>query len=317
LKSWLPLFLALFLASCATSQQAPVIERGTAVKKSAPAKTAKPATPEKDWRPDTYTVKKGDTLYSIGLEFGFDYKEIAQRNNIQPPYVIRVGQQLKLNEPKAVATTPTGQDVSEAVTAPLRTEPVVAAKTLDEPPLLTEPKAIKEAYSEQAMAAPSKAPEPVKSAAKPVEPVKTESARAEASAEKSAVPATDDEGLEWSWPASGKILAGFNDGASGKGIDIAGTQGQAVLAAAPGKVVYSGSGLRGYGKLVIIKHNKTYLSAYAHNSQILVKEGQEVVKGQKVAEMGNSDTDRVKLHFEIRKLGKPVDPTRYLPSSPS
>ena len=96
-------------------------------------------------------------------------------------------------------------------------------------------------------------------------------------------------------------------------IDIAGEQGQAVLAAASGKVVYSGTGLRGYGKLIIIKHNKTYLSAYAHNSQLLVKEGQAIAKGQKIAEMGNSDTDHVKLHFEIRKLGRPVDPAKYLP----
>jgi lipoprotein NlpD len=319
LKGWFPLFLVLVLAGCATSQQAPVIERGPAAKKSAPAKTAKPATPEKDWRPDTYTVKKGDTLYSIGLEFGFDYKEIAQRNNIQPPYVIRVGQQLKLNESTAAAPAPAMQEGGEAVTVPLRTEPAITEKSLDEPPLLTEPKALKEPYSEQAMAvaAPPVAPQPPKPASRPAEPAKAENAKTDSPAEKTAAPATDDEGLEWSWPASGKILAGFNDAASSKGIDIAGAQGQAVLAAAPGKVVYSGSGLRGYGKLVIIKHNKTYLSAYAHNSQILVKEGQEVAKGQKIAEMGNSDTDRIKLHFEIRKLGKPVDPTRYLPSSPS
>jgi lipoprotein NlpD len=98
-------------------------------------------------------------------------------------------------------------------------------------------------------------------------------------------------------------------------LDIAGRQGEPVIASAPGRVVYSGSGLRGYGKLVIIKHNKTYLSAYAHNKDILVKEGQSVIKGQKIAEIGNTDSDVPKLHFEIRKLGKPVDPAKYLPPS--
>jgi lipoprotein NlpD len=113
-------------------------------------------------------------------------------------------------------------------------------------------------------------------------------------------------------PATGKVIGEFSESAN-KGINIAGKLGQAVVASAAGKVVYSGSGLRGYGKLVIIKHNKTYLSAYAHNDQILVKEGQSVTKGQKIAEMGNTDADQVKLHFEIRKFGKPVDPSRYLP----
>jgi lipoprotein NlpD len=129
---------------------------------------------------------------------------------------------------------------------------------------------------------------------------------------KNITPADDDE-LDWSWPVNGKVLAGFGDNQNAKGMDIAGKIGQPVKAAAPGKVVYSGSGLRGYGKLIIIKHNKTFLSAYAHNNQIMVKEGQVVAKGYKIAEMGDSDTDQAKLHFEIRQLGKPVDPLKYLP----
>ena len=123
----------------------------------------------------------------------------------------------------------------------------------------------------------------------------------------------EDETLEWSLPAQGKLVAGFSESANNKGIDIAGKLGQPITASAPGKVVYSGSGLRGYGKLVIIKHNKTYLSAYAHNDQVLVKEGQSVTRGQKIAEMGNTDADQVKLHFEVRRFGKPVDPAKYLP----
>jgi lipoprotein NlpD len=122
-----------------------------------------------------------------------------------------------------------------------------------------------------------------------------------------------EEAMEWGMPTSGKVVAEFSESANRKGVDIVGKKGQAVVASASGKVVYSGSGLRGYGKLVIIKHNKTYLSAYAHNDQVLVKEGQNVSKGQKIAEMGNSDAEQVKLHFEIRKLGKPVDPAKYLP----
>ena len=118
--------------------------------------------------------------------------------------------------------------------------------------------------------------------------------------------------MAWIWPASGKTVGTYGESGN-KGVDIAGKTGDPVLAAADGKVVYSGTGLRGYGKLVILKHNATYLSAYAHNQTILVKEGQSVTKGQKIAEMGNSDTDQVKLHFEVRRQGKPVDPLKYLP----
>jgi len=309
--------IAALLAGCATGQQAPVIERAPNAK-PATAKATK-AVAEKDWRPENYTVKKGDTLYSIGLEFGFDYKEIALWNSIQPPYIIHIGRQLKLKEPKTQAVA---KDPGEPVATPLKTEPVVAAKALDEPPLFSEPKATKEPYSEQAMkaAAPAAAKPPVKPVEKPAEVAKPETRKPEATKpetapEKPATTAGDDEAVEWSWPVNGKVLTGFNDAASAKGIDIGGNQGQPVLASAAGKVVYSGSSLRGYGKLVIIKHNKTYLSAYAHNNQILVKEGQEVTKGQKIAEMGSTDTDRVKLHFEIRKLGKPVDPAKFLPAN--
>ena len=119
--------------------------------------------------------------------------------------------------------------------------------------------------------------------------------------------------LDWAWPAKGKVIAGFSETANLKGIDIAGTAGAAGHRQRRGPVVYAGTGLRGYGKLIIIKHNDTYLSAYAHNREILVKEGQQVMRGQKIAEMGNTDADQVKLHFEIRRQGKPVDPAKYLP----
>jgi lipoprotein NlpD len=124
-----------------------------------------------------------------------------------------------------------------------------------------------------------------------------------------------DDGMVFSWPHGGQVITGFDE-TKNKGLDFAGKAGDPVLAAADGKVVYAGSGLRGYGNLVILKHNNTYLTAYAHNQTLLVKEEQAVVKGQRIAEMGNSDADRVKLHFEIRKQGKPVDPSKYLPSRP-
>lgn len=322
LAHWLCILL---LAGCAASQKAPVIERApqTKTQTQPPAKKT-PTTLEKDWRPDTYVVKKGDTLYGIGLEYGYDYKEIAQWNNIQPPYRIYVGQTLKLKEPKAIPSTDAASATTPTVTvAPLKSEPQPVPKPVDEPPLLTEPKAVKEPYTEQAMTAPppttaaEQPPKPVEpmpkaEPPKPAEPPKTEVPPAE----KPAPTVVSDEAVDWGWPAQGKVITGFSEANGSKGLDIAGTLGQPVVAAASGKVVYSGTGLRGYGKLVIVKHNKTYLSAYAHNNQILVKEGQEVAKGQKIAEMGNTDSDRVKLHFEIRRLGKPVDPAKLLPEKP-
>jgi lipoprotein NlpD len=275
---------------------------------------------EGDWRPQTYTVQKGDTLYGIALEHGFDYKEVAEWNGIEAPYTIRVGQQLKL--------APAGQQAAVVVT-PLKTASMAEIRPADQDTLLkTQPKAVKQPYSPQGDSDPLRAKARVESyadqAEKPVlakaETVQAKPAPTEEKAppeKKESVQGDDDEPIEWSWPATGKMVAGFNEASSAKGVDIGGKNGQPVLAAAPGKVVYSGSGLRGYGKLVIIKHNKTYLSAYAHNRQILVKEGQSVTKGQKIAEMGDSDADQVKLHFEIRRLGKPVDPMKYLPSDKS
>ncbi|MDP2247358.1 MAG: peptidoglycan DD-metalloendopeptidase family protein, partial [Nitrosomonadales bacterium] len=329
----LSLFCTL-LIGCASNQQAPVIDR-------MPGKPAAKAA-EKDWRPDLYTVKRGDTLYSIGLEHGYDYREIAQTNNISPPYVIHVGQQLRLKprtaEPSAVTTAPVDNAVTESsgvVITPLdlggstvdssaidagstTTDTIV---TSSEPPLINEPRALREPYSEQALnapivqakATPTTEPTTVPTVAEtPIsataEPNKTEIIAPSATATSA--------GITWSWPTTGKVLTGFNDAGSAKGIDIGGTTGQAITAAAPGKVIYSGSDLRGYGKLVIVKHNADFLSVYAHNSKILVKEGDQVARGQKIAEMGNTDTDKTKLHFEIRRQGKSVDPATYLPANP-
>lgn len=293
---------AAVLAGCSSSgHRAPVLEHGAAEKKSIapPVTTAtkKTAPREKDWRPQAYVVQKGDTLYSIAFNHGLDYHEIADLNGIQNPGMIKVGQEIRLFQDNIVTVI---KPVPE-------TKPVVM-----EAPIKSLPKAAKLPYSEQAVAELEKVqetphkPEPV--AVAKVEP------KPEPKPDSVTNSAGEDEEdmLEWSMPATGKVIGEFSESAN-KGINIAGKLGQAVVASAAGKVVYSGSGLRGYGKLVIIKHNKTYLSAYAHNDQILVKEGQSVTKGQKIAEMGNTDADQVKLHFEIRKFGKPVDPGKYLP----
>jgi lipoprotein NlpD len=187
--------------------------------------------------------------------------------------------------------------------------PLIESKmAAGEVPLKSEPKALKLAYADPVPAA-----KPTAATPPPAVPAVAEKMPGKLPEEKKDAVSDDDDKVDWGWPTQGKVVGEFNDGAgSAKGLDIAGKSGQVVNAAAAGKVVYSGSGLRGYGKLIIIKHNKTYLSAYAHNSQVLVKEGQSVAKGQKIAEMGDSDADRVKLHFEIRRFGKPVDPMKYL-----
>jgi len=307
---------ALALAGCTSRPvHAPVVDR-------APPAAARPAAPAAaDARPETYTVKRGDTLFSIALDQGHDYKELAAWNNLDKPNLIRPGQQLRLRPPPGAQEAPV--TVSPVTSAgrvearPLGAQGAPRAESAARPPVAqdavkSEPQARKLPYSPENVALLQRGESAPKPAAAP-EPVPAP-APAPAPAGKTDADIDDEDKVEWGWPARGTILAGFSE-ASNKGLDIAGKPGDPVIAAAPGRVVYSGSGLRGYGKLVIIKHNKTYLSAYAHNKDILVKEGQSVVKGQKIAEIGNTDTDAPKLHFEIRKLGKPVDPARYLPAS--
>ena len=286
---------------CMTSRQpAPVSDRTPVAAKPAPA----PAVREPDLRPEFYTVRKGETLYTIALDHGLDYKDLAEWNGLDNPNVIRVGQQLRLRAP-----------LSTVVATPLKTAPKVEGRPVgaSAPPgagneaVKSQPKAVKVPYSEQAFAQLSAPPQ-----AKP--PAPTVAKIDTRPDEKPGASEDDDEKIDWGWPAAGKVLSTFNENTNLKGIGIAGKLGQAVSASAPGKVLYSGDGIRGYGKLVIIKHNKVYLSVYAHNSQLLVKEGQTVVKGQKIADMGASDSDQVKLHFEIRRFGKPIDPLKLLPT---
>jgi len=302
----------LALTACTkTVTRAPVIERmpGSTASSSSSVKVPKAA----DWRPQSYTVQKGDTLYSIALEHGYDYKDIAGWNAIQAPYTIRVGQVLRLSSFQSEGTTP------------LKAAPTLEAKPLAATEVIrkTEPKALKQVYSDQALAQFNKesakpviaiAPKPEVSSKPEISKVAPPKVAPVPESAKNGAATEDEDNVDWGWPATGKILANFNDGGNAKGLDIGGSLGQPVNAAAAGKVVHIGSTLRGYGKLIIIKHNKSYFSVYAHNNQILVREGQTVVKGQRVAEMGSTDADRVELHFEIRHLGKPVDPLKYLPN---
>lgn len=336
--------LLILLSACESNPPAPVIDRlPQASKPKSPTTTPSTAansaskpnnagkTAGKDWRPDTYIVKKGDTLFSIGLEYGLEYKEIAAANNISDPYPILIGQKLNLAGVKAKSDTADNtasiQDTPEdgVVITPIVTDSaIVETKTTQSPaaeskpslsavsPILNEPKSIREPYSLAALnsVAPAKPTESKVAATTQATPTKPAENKPNDTKPADTKP-TDDEAMTWQWPTQGKITAGFNE-ATNKGIDIAGTMGQAINASSAGKVIYSGSDLRGYGKLVIVKHNKTYLSVYAHNSKILTKEGQFVTAGQKIAEMGNTDSNTVKLHFEIRRLGKSVDPARYL-----
>jgi lipoprotein NlpD len=296
----------LILAACASNTSAPVVDRGSSSRETPVSRpsTAVPVNGEGRF----YTVKKGDTLYSISLEHGQDYREVAAWNNLENPNRIHVGQQLRVSPPEGEGPV--------AVTKPvvLDSRPVEAKRNgANTDTFKQEPKGGKVAYSDEALAR-MREPNPAeKPADKPVE--KTEEKPAPAEPSKTPPPAGDD-AVDWAWPSSGKSIGGFAEGGAGanKGIDIAGKVGDPVYAAAAGKVVYVGSGLRGYGNLVIVRHNGSYLSAYAHNSKILVKETQTVAKGQKIAEIGSSDADQAKLHFEIRRLGKPVDPLNYLPA---
>lgn len=222
-----------------------------------------------------YQVQRGDTLYSIAFRFGWDWKALAARNGIVAPYLIRVGQIIRFD----------GQQAA----------PAVMAKA----PVVTPPPSSRSSAPVPVRPTPVQTPAPVQ--AKPA-PVAT------------SAPSMQRSASGWIWPSSGAVIGRFSsNGSLNKGIDIAGELGQPVSAASDGSVVYAGSGLRGYGELVIIKHSDTYVSAYGHNRRLLVQEGQQVKAGQKIAEMGSTGTDRVKLHFEIRRQGKPVDPLQYLP----
>lgn len=299
---------AMLVVACASRPtSAPVVDRGTGS-----ASRPQAAVPG-----GTHVVQRGETLYSIALEHGVDYRELARWNGLGDGTHIRVGQALRLSPPgttQAGATPPKGVEVGSAplagggVEARPLDQGALAAQGQGDGSTKTAPKALRLPYSKENVAmlsarggAPATAPAAAPSAA---QPTPTASAPTGAAAAQGA--------LDFVWPAKGKLLNGFSE-PNNKGVDIAGNLGDPVVAAAPGRVMYTGTGIRGYGKLIVIKHDDGYNSVYAHNRAILVKEGQSVARGQRIAEIGATDSDRPKLHFEIRKSGKPVDPMKYLP----
>lgn len=299
----------LLLAGCFSQPPVAAVDRSsTAQSRSAPQPTG----------PGYYTVKRGDTLYRIAQEHGVDYRDVAAWNGLTNPSAIKEGQSLRVAPPAQPETS------GAVVANPVAIGGGIESRTLDQPSASTavqaalppavpadngklkrEPRVGKEPYSDEAYARFNQSAAPAGNAAA-ASPSRPEAPQAAA-----ATPVSPDD-VPWQWPAPGKVIGGYSESGN-KGLDLVGKAGDPVLAAGDGKVVYAGSGLRGYGELVIVKHNATFLSAYAHNRKILVKEGQAVSRGQKIAEMGSTDADMVKLHFEIRKNGKPVDPAAYLP----
>lgn len=300
------ILLAGLLTACSTTpNSAPVSERRIGGKDAASA--TKTAVDDRTH----YTVKKGDTLYRIALDFGQSYSEIVTWNNLANPNDIKVGQVLRVAPPDAAPVRNGGaQTGAVAISSGIEARPL-AAPAGNMAVNKTGPYGEKRPYSDATLAELQK-PDGAGVAAPPPKAAAPAPAPADKVETPAAAGAAEEEAVSWMWPAEGKVVGTFDDGK--KGIDIAGKSGQPVLAAAAGKVMYAGSGIRGYGNLVIVKHTSTLLSAYAHNKSILVKEGQNVSKGQKIAEMGDSDSDTVKLHFEIRQQGKPVDPSKFLPS---
>jgi lipoprotein NlpD len=303
--------LALLLAGCASRRSAPVVERAIEPP-PAVVEAPKPVEPPPPVEKPVvrHTVKRGETLVGIALQYGLDYRELAAWNFIVNVNAIREGQVLVVSRP---ANAPV--EAVAPVATPLSSgAPIIEARPLSNTPLAkVEPRGEKVPFSERALAQLSsppggEAPAPP-TPAQP--PAATPAPAAPPAAAENESGGTDAETLDWMWPVKGKVLAPFSE--SSKGVDIGGKKGAPVLAAASGRVVYAGAGLRGYGKLVIIKHNNLWLSAYAHNENILVKEAQDVRRGQKIAEMGATDADQVKLHFEVRRQGKPVDPAKVLP----
>lgn len=247
-----------------------------------------------------HIVRKGDTLYSIAFDAGLDYRAVARWNGIKPPYVISPGRKLRLRPPPGYKPpTRTAASGSRAGTA--TTQPSASAST----------RASSTSSASASSPASGTTPGSAQSPASSSPPAST------ASRQPAPPPRSTTSGAveSWLWPARGAIIRGFSQDSANPGIDIAGEEGDPVKSAAGGRVVYSGDGLRGYGQLIIVKHNETFLSAYAHNRKLLVREGDQVRRGQPIAEMGSTGTNRVMLHFEIRKQGTAVDPLQYLPNT--
>jgi len=295
---------ALTLGACTTPVTAPVTDRPISQESAPVAGQAESGVVGGPARQEFHVVEKGDTLNRIAQRFGYTWQEVAAWNNMTDPNQLAVGQRIRVAPPGGGAVTvtpitPSGPSIGSTPTSSPEAGPP-AAPSAQAPSVKRTPVGGVQVYSDEAWKAANEA--------RPATPPQPSAPEAPESATSS-----PDLSAPWIWPTNGKVLSNFADGKT-KGIDIAGKPGDDVLASSAGRVVYAGAGLRGYGKLVIIKHNADFLSAYAHNQTLLVKEGQSVTKGQKIAELGDTDADRPKLHFEIRRRGKPVDPLKYLPN---
>ena len=291
-----PVLLAgvLMLSACSSSSvYSPVDERSISGRHSVKIVSSQYRSGQN--RPDQYKVRRGDTLYSIAFRYGLDFRQLARANGISDRYEIYPGQTLVLKE------TPPAP--SQQATPASKPAPPVVAATTTKPAM---PATVKRpAPATQTKASPEPSASSTRKVSKPPTPPLVVKKPPAVAANRT---------LAWRWPVSGRVIQGFsNKGAVNKGINFAGKKGDPVFAAEAGKVVYAGSGLLGYGNLVIIHHNEKFLSAYAHNSRILVKENDKVKTGDKIAEIGNSGAARTMLHFEIRRDGQPVDPMKYLP----
>ncbi len=286
----------LILAGCASpGRRAPVEDQGRPAGGSSASSVSAPKVlpgAENAGKPGYYTVKPGDTLIRIALESGQNWRDIANWNSLENPNLIEVGQVVRVVPPASEATP--GVVVKPLGTPRVEPRPTTAATPGADP---RTPSGARPATPASGTSAASAGATPA-----PVAPAPTQPSEAR-----------EGEEPNWGWPAAGPVLASFEEGRN-KGLTIGGKVGDPVVAAADGRVVYAGSGLRGYGNLVIVKHSADYLTAYAHNQALLVKEDQAVKRGQKIAEMGSTDAERVQLHFEIRKKGKPLDPARQLPA---
>lgn len=286
----------LLLSACSSNPPAPVssvnskygnVERGS-------------------FRGSYYQVKKGDTLYFIAYVTGRDVKEIIAHNRLSAPYTIYPGQTLQLWKPKYKAPS-----YGHAAPVVVAKTPSKSTSTKAKPAPKPKPKPKSTAPAKK-----TQAPVAQKTANKKVDQGRTKEYSQNTKSNKVVTKnaSSTNKVDRWIWPTQGRLIAGFSNSENGnKGLDIAGQRGQAVKASAAGHVVYAGNALRGYGNLVIIKHSDDYLSAYAHNDKLLVKEKQTVKAGQKIASMGSSGAKSVRLHFEIRYKGKSVNPMRYLP----
>lgn len=335
-RALLILSIALLFTACAVVDTVP---RNKPAKIESRAGKNKP-TYTADTRPATHRVQAGQTLYSLALQYGLDYQDIAAWNQLQNVNIIRVGQQLRLSQPPnfiaqnkdtGTTTIPVNNRIQTMPSAPTiqgiplteMNEKISSSPlSTSTPILIQQPLAIKRPYSE-AVVGTERSNINTNTPVASTPPIRlttssntqsniigdTDSQAKKPRIKKPDNTALEDDNIDLIWPTKGKTIAQF---AQVKGLNIAGNMGQSIFAVSDGKIVYSGAGLRGYGKMVIIKHNKKYLTAYAHLSLISVKEGDTVRQGQKIAEMGNTDSEDIKLHFELRRFGTPIDPIPYL-----